>query len=868
MKKFLLVLINLAVFFFSALATHNRAGEITYRQIPGLGLTYEFTVITYTFTLSPADRPELEIQWGDNTQSIIHRTEMVFLPNNYKRNTYVGRHTFPGAGTYVIEVEDPNRNYGVQNIPNSVNVVFAIKTIMCISPDIGFNNTPILTTPPIDKAAVGRLFIHNPGAYDPDGDSLSYKLTSCLGENGEVISGYTIPEASNAFYINEVTGDLIWDTPVKYGIYNVAIFIEEWRKGSRIGKIERDMQIEVYDVNNHPPVINVNDKYCVEADSVLRFDVTATDPENEVITLSAMGGPFLVPDNPAIFHQGISDTGFVSTPFIWATNCGNVRKQPYQVIFKAQDNNPILDLVDQKNVNIYVICPSPKNVVLTPTNNSITVHWEPSVCNNVKGYRIFRREGPSGFIPDRCETGVPESTGYVKIGEIIGLYYTTYLDNNNGLGLAQGYEYCYMIAAFFADEAEGYASTEVCTDLVRGIPVITNVSVNYTDSINGSVYVAWAKPTELDTLPSHPHGPYKYFVYHSNDLWGEKFVLIDSLTGLDDTTFVDTLLNTRYYPWSYKIELYNDSTGKRFLIGSPSIASSVFLKITPADNKLTIDFEKNVPWHNNQYVIYRQNDSLAFDSLNSTTSEGYIDSMLTNGKNYCYLIKSIGGYSLPGFVYPIINYSEIQCAAPLDTVPSCSPQFTVLSNCDSLRNQLSWTNPNLSCSNDVVKYNIYYSPTIDGARQLIATVMPAEITAYYHYPSVSMAGCYYVTAVDSFNNESRNPVKVCIDSCIYYKLPNIFTPDGDGTNDLFKPINKHFVDKIDLKIYDRWGMLVYKTDNPDINWDGKHIEKHKLVPSGVYYYVCDVYEYRLTGLEPRTLLGFIHVIGTETGTKK
>ena len=114
-------------------ATHNRAGEITYRQISDL--TFEITVITYTSTGPSwtADRPELEIQWGDNTTSILPRVEEVVLPNYYKRNGYIGTHTFPGPGIYEIVVEDPNRNLGVNNIPNSVNTVFSISTTMLIN---------------------------------------------------------------------------------------------------------------------------------------------------------------------------------------------------------------------------------------------------------------------------------------------------------------------------------------------------------------------------------------------------------------------------------------------------------------------------------------------------------------------------------------------------------------------------------------------------------------------------------------------------------------------------------------------------------------------------------------------------------------
>jgi len=160
----------------------------------------------------------------------------------------------------------------------------------------------------------------------------------------------------------------------------------------------------------------------------------------------------------------------------------------------------------------------------------------------------------------------------------------------------------------------------------------------------------------------------------------------------------------------------------------------------------------------------------------------------------------------------------------------------------------------------VLKYNIYYSSSISGELELIATLNNANDTAYIHVPEESMAGCYLVTGVDSVGNESSKLSRTCIDNCSYYDLPNVFTPNNDGQNDFFIPGPYNFVEKIDIEIYDRWGVLMFKTQDPDINWDGRNMETKKIVPDGVYYYVCDVYEYRLTGLEPRTILGFVHVL--------
>ncbi len=125
-----------------------------------------------------------------------------------------------------------------------------------------------------------------------------------------------------------------------------------------------------------------------------------------------------------------------------------------------------------------------------------------------------------------------------------------------------------------------------------------------------------------------------------------------------------------------------------------------------------------------------------------------------------------------------------------------------------------------------------------------------------------MAGCYYVTAVDSFNNESDREINViCVENCPCYKLPNVFTPNGDKANDFFIPYPYRFVDHVDMKIYNRWGAMVWRGADPDIQWDGTDINSKKQLIDGVYFYVCDVYVKTLTGtykVEP--LKGFIRII--------
>ncbi|MDR2834686.1 MAG: gliding motility-associated C-terminal domain-containing protein [Bacteroidales bacterium] len=856
MKKIIFIILFLFVYL-NIFATHNRAGEITYRQISGL--TFEVTIITYTAT-GPglcADRPELDIMWGDNTISTLPRVEEIQLPDYYKRNKYLGVHTYMGPGLYSLVVEDPNRNLGVANIPNSVNTVFSISTTMYVNPEIGTNNTPVLTRAPLDKAAVGRLFVHNPGAFDVDGDSLAYRLTICRSDNGLPISGYTYPPASDTLYVDAYTGDFVWKNPTTVGVYNVAMIIEEWRKGVKIDEIIRDMQIQVFDDNNHPPEISAHDNICVEAGTQIRDTIVATDKDNNSITLSAVGAPFLLdPDNSG-FSIIASALGLKKGLLIWNTSCANIRKQPYSVFIKATDNSEPVNLTFIKTINITIVGPAVENPIINSASNFISLGWDKNRCNNAIGYTIYRKITSAFFQHGDCQIGIPESLGYTKIAFVEGVNNNSYQD----FDVAQGFDYCYRICTVWDDKGEqleGYASDEICITLKRGIPTITNVSVENTDENDGIIYVAWAKP-KVEEIDSTATGPYQYVLYRSIGYVGQNLVEIKQLNDINDTIFIDSLLNTSNNVYSYKVEFYNNAVGNRFLIGTPDVASSLWLDIQLLENKNSLYFSKNVPWQNNLYSFYKY-DNTNYNFIGSISNEVHFDDThIVSGEKNCYYVESSGFYSSSEIINPILNKSQIKCVVNIDTFPPCPPILQVTSICDSAYNSVSWALSD-TCTQDVVSYNLYYKPRINSDFTKITSTDKNE---FKHIPIISLAGCYYVNTVDFYGNMSENSNVVCVDNCTYYRLPNVFSPNGDGINDFYEPIKPYyFVEKIDMKIFNRWGDLIFETSDPDIRWDGKYSHNKKPVADGVYFYRCDVYEQRLTGIEIRHLEGFIHVFAS------
>jgi len=144
--------------------------------------------------------------------------------------------------------------------------------------------------------------------------------------------------------------------------------------------------------------------------------------------------------------------------------------------------------------------------------------------------------------------------------------------------------------------------------------------------------------------------------------------------------------------------------------------------------------------------------------------------------------------------------------------------------------------------------------------QPIALLTGAELTTFLHTDGQSVAGCYAITAIDTVGNESLLSDTVCGDNCPVYTLPNVFTPNNDQRNDRFIPFPYRGVKEIDLQVFNRWGQLVYETNDPDILWPGTLKDTNEPVPDGVYFYVCRAELKRLSGIEPLLLKGYVHIL--------
>jgi len=100
------------------------------------------------------------------------------------------------------------------------------------------------------------------------------------------------------------------------------------------------------------------------------------------------------------------------------------------------------------------------------------------------------------------------------------------------------------------------------------------------------------------------------------------------------------------------------------------------------------------------------------------------------------------------------------------------------------------------------------------------TVTGLDIAGEYHFINTNSNGCADTLTLTVI---SSNLI-----------IPNIFTPNGDGKNDVFEIKGLESYPGSQLVIFNRWGNEVYRSDNYQNNWDGNNLAE------GTYYYLLNL----------------------------
>ncbi|MCE9537869.1 MAG: PKD domain-containing protein [Bacteroidetes bacterium] len=108
----------------------------------------------------------------------------------------------------------------------------------------------------------------------------------------------------------------------------------------------------------------------------------------------------------------------------------------------------------------------------------------------------------------------------------------------------------------------------------------------------------------------------------------------------------------------------------------------------------------------------------------------------------------------------------------------------------------------------------------------------------------SDSGTYIITLITStqYNCVDTAYQTVIIEPDFIFYIPNAFTPNGDGINDSFTGTGI-FIFKYEMSIFDRWGNLIFFSDDINTPWDGKANQGGDLAQADVYVYVVKVVDF-------------------------
>ncbi|MBA3647613.1 MAG: gliding motility-associated C-terminal domain-containing protein [Chitinophagales bacterium] len=104
--------------------------------------------------------------------------------------------------------------------------------------------------------------------------------------------------------------------------------------------------------------------------------------------------------------------------------------------------------------------------------------------------------------------------------------------------------------------------------------------------------------------------------------------------------------------------------------------------------------------------------------------------------------------------------------------------------------------------------------------------------------TASASGTYWLNATNECGNDQDTIHLDFINCNCRAVVPNVFTPNGDGVNDFMKPVMEcNELTSYNLKIFNRWGELVFETNNVSDGWNGRY--KSQPAETGTYIYLIN-----------------------------
>ncbi len=137
----------------------------------------------------------------------------------------------------------------------------------------------------------------------------------------------------------------------------------------------------------------------------------------------------------------------------------------------------------------------------------------------------------------------------------------------------------------------------------------------------------------------------------------------------------------------------------------------------------------------------------------------------------------------------------------------------------------------------VQTYEVFRKLDHEADYSLYADAMTATATEFVNGKD-GFRHCYRVRAIENISGEESWSNELCLDFRHEVIIPEAFSPNGDGVNDVWYIENIEMFPNNHVQIFNRWGNMVYEADSYDNSWDGRR--KGKKMPDATYYFVVDL----------------------------
>jgi gliding motility-associated-like protein len=188
------------------------------------------------------------------------------------------------------------------------------------------------------------------------------------------------------------------------------------------------------------------------------------------------------------------------------------------------------------------------------------------------------------------------------------------------------------------------------------------------------------------------------------------------------------------------------------------------------------------------------------------------------------------------------SLSCIDCADPIATPPVTTTYAVIFSNNVHQTNPINPTYET-GCP-DTMSITVFVNPLpdvrVDTRDSMIKFGKTVQLFAhgaqYYSWSPVSTLSdpnspapiarpgettTYVVYGKDMNGCVSADSVQIAVDYRDNLLVPTAFTPNGDGMNDVFKPVNLNFRSLMEFRVFNRWGQEVFSTTDRNKGWDGR-----------------------------------------------